>query len=119
MILRNLHFQIIIRSILIFVLALGAGISVILTKSYLVASVLLLIEIPVVYHLISYLNTTNRKISYFLESVQNNDSALLFTNRIANKSIKELYHGLSKVNKQIQELKIKNLEREQYFQIFA
>ncbi len=117
MILHNLHFQIIIRSMLIFVLALGAGISVILTKSYLVASVFLLVEIPVVYHLISYLNTTNRKISYFLESVQNNDSALLFTNRIANKSIKELYHGLTKVNRQIQELKIRNLEREQYFQI--
>lgn len=117
MILRNLHFQIIIRSMLIFILALGAGISVILTKSYLVASVLLLTEIPVVYHLIRYLNTTNRKISYFLESVQNNDSALLFTNRINNKSIKQLYHSLTIVNKQIQQLKIKNQDREQYFQI--
>jgi len=55
--------------------------------------------------------------SYFLESVQNEDFSLSFPTNISDKPTLELFHGLNKVNKQIQQLKIESCQQEQYFQI--
>ena len=116
MISRNLYYQIVFRVLLILVLALAAGWLVAIKVSFAIVSVFLFLEILAVFFLIKYLNTTNRGISYFLESVQNNDSALSFPDNITGKPIRELYLGLKKVNQQIQQLKIENQQREQYFQ---
>ncbi len=116
MIFRNLYFQIVYRVTLLVVLALGAGWSVLAGLSIYVTLLCLLLMIPLVYNLISYLNTANRKMSYFLESIQNNDSAMLFPDDTDEKYIRELYVGLNKVNEQIQRLKIERQQREQYFQ---
>jgi nitrogen fixation/metabolism regulation signal transduction histidine kinase len=70
----------------------------------------------VVVNLINYLNSTNRKLSYFLDAVHNEDSTLSFPTNIADKPTRELYQGLNKVNKQIQLLKIESRQQEQYFQ---
>ena len=86
------------------------------TKSFALASLCLFFEVPLTYNLIRYLNTTNRKMNYFLESIQNNESSLLFPTNISGKPIRELYQSLNKVNEQIQQLKIENQQREQYFQ---
>ena len=116
MISRNLYFQIISRVMLMVILALATGWSVTVKASVFLALVCLFFEVLVVINLINYLNTTNRRMSYFLESVQNNDSTLLFPTNITSKSIRELYEGLNKVNGQIQQLKIESQQREQYFQ---
>jgi nitrogen fixation/metabolism regulation signal transduction histidine kinase len=76
----------------------------------------LFLVLGMVINLIKYLNSTNRKISYFLESVQNEDSTLSFPTNITDKPIREIYQGLNKVNKQIQQLKIEGRQQEQYFQ---
>lgn len=116
MISRNLYLQIVFRVLTIVFVALAAGFIYAEKSSGLMAFVCLIIEIPLSINLIRYLNTTNRKISYFLDSVQNNDSSLIFPANITGKSIRELYLGLSKINEQIQRLKIENQQREQYFQ---
>ena len=116
MISRNLYFQIVIRVLVIVMVALVAGFVYAEKSSAGWTGFVLLFEIPLVFSLISYLNTANRRISYFLESVQNNDSTLLFPGNITGKSIRELYQGLNKINEQIQHLKIENQQREQYFQ---
>jgi len=116
MISRNLYFQIVFRVLLIVILALATGCTIALNGSFVIAFVCLIVEIPVVINLIDYLNTTNRKMSYFLESIQNNDSALIFPTDIKSKYIRELYQGLNKINEQIKKLKIENIQREQYFQ---
>jgi two-component system, NtrC family, nitrogen regulation sensor histidine kinase NtrY len=116
MISRNLYFQIVFRVVLIAAFALAAGYNIALKGSIIISSVCLILEIPAVLNLISYLNSTNRKLSYFLESIQNDDSTLLFPAKIINNPIRELYQGMRKVNEQIKQLKIENLQREQYFQ---
>jgi two-component system, NtrC family, nitrogen regulation sensor histidine kinase NtrY len=116
MISRNLYLQIVFRVLLIAVLALAAGFIIAVNGSIIISLVCLILEVPLTANLIGYLNTTNRKMSYFLDSVQNNDSSLLFPNNMSGKPISELYQGLNKVNQQIQQLKIENLQREQYFQ---
>jgi nitrogen fixation/metabolism regulation signal transduction histidine kinase len=115
MISRNLYFQIIIRVLLMTGIALLAGFAV-ATSYYSAAVFCLLVEIPVVVELIKFLNTINRKMNYFLESIQNHDSTLHFPTNISDKPIRELYKSLNKVNEQIQQLKIENQQREQYFQ---
>jgi nitrogen fixation/metabolism regulation signal transduction histidine kinase len=116
MISRSLYFQIIIRVLLIVFLALAAG--WIIASGQLVVFVYLCIFmiIIVVINLVNYLNSTNRKISYFLDSVQSEDSTLSFPANITTKPIREIYQGIDKVNKQIQQLKIESRQQEQYFQ---
>ena len=115
MISRNFYVQIIFRVVLLVAAALGAGFAV-ASESNLIAFVCVATIIPVVINLIQLLNTTNRKMSYFLESIQNNDSTLIFPTQISGKPIRELYDGLNKINEQIKQLKIENQQREQYFQ---
>ena len=114
MISRNLYFQIIFRVLLIVLFALLTGWAF-AESSFTLASLCLILQVPMVFGLINYLNTTNRKMKYFLESIQNNDSSLLFPTNISGKPIRELYQSLNKVNVQIQQLKIENQQREQYF----
>ncbi len=116
MISRSLYIQIIFRVLTIVLLALGAGYVLAVKGPVIIAAGCLIIEIPVIINLISYLNSTNRKISYFLESVQNDDSTLLLPANVRNKSARELFRGLNKINDQIKQLKIKNHQRDQYFQ---
>jgi nitrogen fixation/metabolism regulation signal transduction histidine kinase len=101
---------------LIVLLALAAGATVALQGSYTMLFLLLLIESMVVINLVKYLNTTNRKLSFFLESIENEDSTLLITANEPNQPIRELYQSLNKVNRQIQQVRIENRQQEQYFQ---
>ncbi|HUX94940.1 MAG TPA: ATP-binding protein [Bacteroidales bacterium] len=68
-------------------------------------------------NLIAYLNTTNRKIRYFFDSVRNDDSSLSFAGDEQNESLKGIYKSMNEVNKQIQQLKLENISQEQYFKI--
>jgi len=113
---RNLYFQIIFRVVLIVLLSLTAGF--LMASGHSATLILLCFSMVVIvtFNLIGYLNSTNRKISYFLESVQNEDSMLSFPTNITDKPIREIYQGLNKVNSQIQQLKIEGRQQEQYFQ---
>jgi two-component system, NtrC family, nitrogen regulation sensor histidine kinase NtrY len=113
---RNFNFQIIFRIVLIVLLSLIAGFLLASSQSGSLFFLCLVLVIIVIFNLINYLNSTNRKISYFLESVQNEDSMLTFATNINDKQIREIYQGLNKVNKQIQQLKIESSQQEQYFQ---
>jgi len=113
---RNFYFQIIFRIVLIVLLSLIAGFLKASGQSGTLFFLCLVLVTIVVFNLVNYLNSTNRKISYFLESVQNEDSMLTFATNLKDKPIREIYHGLNKVNKQIQQLKIESSQQEQYFQ---
>jgi nitrogen fixation/metabolism regulation signal transduction histidine kinase len=113
---RNLYFQIIFRVVIIVLFSLTAGFLLAINLYLSLVLLCFLIVVIVTFNLISYLNSTNRKISYFLESVQNEDSMLSFSTKITDQSIRGIYHGLNKVNRQIQQLKIEGRQQEQYFQ---
>ncbi|MEC3907016.1 ATP-binding protein [Tamlana sp. 2201CG12-4] len=65
--------------------------------------------------LIKFLNKTNRKIAFFFEAVENDDSAIHFPTHIKDKSIKDLHKSLNRVNFLIQKIKIENKQQEQYY----
>jgi len=66
-------------------------------------------------NLISYLNSTNKKIRFFFDSVRNDDSNLSFPVESGNTALNQLYQSMNRVNEQIQHLKIENRKQEQYF----
>ncbi len=116
MISKNLYFQLIFRVLILVFLTLAAGACIAFHHPASVVVLLLIIDAFVVINLLNYLNTTNRKLSSFLESVANDDSTLLFSSSEQSQPIRALYQSLNKVNKQIQQVKIESRQQEQYFQ---
>lgn len=116
MIIRNFNFKVIVRTLLIVLLSAFMGWLISSEKPFSLIFLFGLVDLFLVFALIHFLNSTNRKISYFLESVQNDDSTLSIPTKITDKSILGIYEGLNKVNRQIQQLKIESRQQEQYFE---
>jgi len=116
MIIRNFYFQTITRILAIAFLSALASWMIFAGKPFQFIVLVILTDILFIIFLVRFLSSTNRRISYFLESVQNDDSTLSMPTKVTDKSIHAIYQGLNKVNKQIQHLKIENRQKEQYFQ---
>jgi nitrogen fixation/metabolism regulation signal transduction histidine kinase len=67
---------------------------------------------------INYLNQTNRKLAFFLDSIKNDDTSITFQQDIKNKPVRELHQSMNKVNRYIQNYKIKAENREKLLQSF-
>lgn len=117
MISRNLYFNIILRVALIVLFSVLLGYVVFIDQSYRIPVLCFLAIVIVTISLVSYLNTTNRNIRFFFDSVRNDDSSLLFPTNLQNKTFNELHSSMNRVNQQIKDLKIENRSQEQYFQI--
>ncbi|MGE0077361.1 MAG: PAS domain-containing sensor histidine kinase [Bacteroidales bacterium] len=113
---KNLYLNIVIRVIAIVAMALCFGITITKDSPLVLSSGIILAIVIITANLIWYINSTNRKLNFFFEAVKNNDSTLLFPPDTSNKTLKELTARFNEVNKQIQQLKIDNQQKEQYFQ---
>jgi two-component system nitrogen regulation sensor histidine kinase NtrY len=116
MISRNFYFQLIFRVFVLTSIAIAVGYCIAAKWAISLVVLLLLAETVVVANLINYLNSTNRKLNFFLESVENEDSTLRFPFDESNQPIQALYQSLNRVNQQIQQVKIESRQQEQYFQ---
>jgi two-component system, NtrC family, nitrogen regulation sensor histidine kinase NtrY len=117
MISKRIYLNIIFRVTLILIFSLLTGYFVFEVKSFRFTVILFIVIIGLTFSLISYLNSTNRKIRFFFDSVRNDDSNLYFPIDERDSTFSELYASMNKVNRQIQQLKIENRQQEQYFQI--
>ena len=90
---RNFYFQLIIRVSLIVVTTLGLAFAVAWQRYFglVFCTVLLAIQ---VYALITFINSTNRKIAYFFDAIRNEDFTLRFPERVSIKSFNELNQSL-------------------------
>jgi two-component system, NtrC family, nitrogen regulation sensor histidine kinase NtrY len=112
---RNLYFNIIVRVLTIVVLSALLGYFLIVYPSLRISVICGLALSLVTINLISYLNSTNKKIRFFFDSVRNDDSNLSFPVESGNPALNQLYQSMNRVNGQIQHLKIENRKQEQYF----
>lgn len=115
MISKNLYINLIARVGIFAIIATGLGFTLAQCNTYTLPLVLLVALIVSGTNLIWYINSTNRKLSHFFEAIKNNDSALVFQSDSNNKILKSLASRLNEVNRQIQQLKIDNQQKEQYF----
>ena len=91
------------------------GYSAIIDHSLRFSIICILTLVILTVNLISYLNSTNKKIRFFFDSVRNDDSNLSFPAETRNAALNDLYKSMNRVNHQIQQLKIENRQQEQYF----
>jgi len=117
MISKNLYLNIILRVSLLVILSILLGYLISKDLSIRLSLVFFLVIVFMTISLIYYLNTTNRKIRFFFDSIRNDDSSLSFSVDEKNSSIREIYKSMTRVNTQIKQLKIENRNQEQYFQI--
>ena len=117
MISKNLYLNILIRVLLIIALSVLLGYLIFKSQSLRFIIICILFIIFLTISLLHYLNTTNRKIRFFFDSVRNDDSGFSFPGNTNNKTLRELYRSMNKINQQIQQLKIENRNQEQYFRI--
>jgi len=117
MISKNLYFNLLVRVLPLVALSVLSG-YLIATGRSLRFSLICFVAIAILTaNLISFLNVTNKKIRYFFDSVRNDDSNLFFPVEEKNKTVKEIYRNMNRINEQLQKLKIENRNQEQYFRI--
>lgn len=68
-----------------------------------------------IFGILKFFNRIPEKIAYFFNAVENEDSTLLFSEKIGDKPTQEMHRSLNRVNNLIQEAKLKNREQEQYY----
>jgi two-component system, NtrC family, nitrogen regulation sensor histidine kinase NtrY len=112
---KNLYFNIVLRVFSIVLMSCLLSYFIVIDKSFRFSIICIVIITILTINLISYLNSTNKKIRFFFDSVRNDDSNLFFPFEITNTSLSNLYQSMNKVNNQIQQLKIENRQQEQYF----
>jgi two-component system, NtrC family, nitrogen regulation sensor histidine kinase NtrY len=113
---RNLYINIALRVVSIVAFAILTAWVIVSDKPVIVSLTGVAVIALTTINLIKYLNSTNRKISYFLESVENEDSGLTFPLTENSRTIRDLGNSLDRINDQIRKLRIESRQQEQYFQ---
>ncbi|GAA3555437.1 sensor histidine kinase [Snuella lapsa] len=112
---KVLYYKIILRVLLILATSIGLAFSIL--QNHLDYSIYLgLILVAQVIGIIIFLNQTNKKIAFFFDAIENDDSTIHYPVHIKNKSLKALHHSLNKVNNLIQDIKIEHEAQEKYYQ---
>ena len=114
---RNFYFNILVRILSILLLSVLSGFMMASGSSIPLLLLCLAADVLIILSLVSYINQTNKKIAFFFDAVRNDDSSLTFPAESGNRSLKDLYRSMNRVNDQIQQLKIENRQQEQYFSI--
>ncbi|RIV43880.1 sensor histidine kinase [Flagellimonas pelagia] len=112
---RNFYIQLIIRVLLLTLTAILVAFSLVEQWYFTFGFCVILLTLQV-FSLISFINSTNRKIAYFFDAIRNEDFTLRFPERVTIKSFKELNQSLNRVNGLIQEVHLQLQIREQYYQ---
>jgi len=115
MVSRHIYLQLVLRIVLLTITAIIMAF-VYFKGHYIISGLLFSTLILQTYSLINYANHTNRKIAYFFEAIKNEDFTLRFPEKLSIKSLKELNHSLNMLNIMIQDIHIKKLAQEQYYQ---
>lgn len=111
---KHLHFRIIIK-VFFLVLACLAFAYFIVQKQLDFSIYVGIIIIIQVVGLIKFLNNTNRKMAFFFNAVENDDSTINYPTHTKDKSLNDLHKSLNRVNQLIQKVKIENRTQEKYY----
>ena len=112
---RNFYYRVILRVLIIVLTALAFAFAIVKLWYFTIVFSIVFLVLQV-YYLIRFINSTNRKISYFFDAIRNEDFTLRFPEKVSIKSFKELNHSLNRVNSVIQEIHLEMQVREKYYQ---
>ncbi|CAC9975500.1 GHKL domain-containing protein [Flavobacterium panici] len=110
----NFYLNIVLRIVFITISSLGFAFCFD-REFYIFSFLFLFILILQVLLFIRYINYTNRKLSHFLNGIENEDFTLHFPEKDLIKPFKNLNQSLNKVNSLIHELHLKKQAQEQFY----
>lgn len=117
MVYKNFTGIVLIRVVLLVVLSGSAAYSLMHSQwTYLALCVVL--TAFVVYGLMASYHSVNRKLSFFFDSIRNDDNTLHFPENVSSDSARRLHKSLNKVNHLISDIKVKSERRERFFREF-
>jgi nitrogen fixation/metabolism regulation signal transduction histidine kinase len=112
---KHFYRAIIIRLVIIIILA-GLVTYLYFNRHAILLSILFLILlILAVINIIRYFNSLNNWIASFLLGIENDDTTLKIPSNIDNKSIREVYAGIERLNKLFRQTKLEIGAQEQYY----
>lgn len=112
----SMNINLLIRSTLLVFNVVAASWFAFATNFPLWAVLLFTLAAIQIFLLLNYSNSINKKIAFFFDAIENNDSTLHFKENVNNKSLKKLNKSLNRVNQQIQNIKLQSKEQEQFYQ---
>jgi signal transduction histidine kinase len=92
----------------------GAGI-MIATGHYLSATMFVIAGGIIIILLIRIYNATNETITFFFDSLRNDDTTLHFATNFRNSTLTRLYESMNHLNRHFQEIRIRNEYNESYY----
>lgn len=112
---RNFYIQLIVRVVLLTLTAIAMAFSL-AHQWHFTTGVCALALVIQMFSLITFINSTNRKIAYLFDAIKNEDFTLRFPESATLESFKELNRSLNRVNGLIHEVHLQLQIREQYYQ---
>lgn len=112
---RSYNRLLFLRLMLVVLTSLAIGwlfnseVSRIIPVSLVLALIILLLE------LVRFLNKTNEQMTYFIQSIKNEDTTLRFPIKSGNSILNDLHKSLNDLNIILQETKVRSQIKEQYF----
>lgn len=112
---RNYTLSIISQSILLIVTGFVAAYFYFDQQNLLLSIILCSIAILQILFLLNTVNRISRTLTFFFESVQNDDTSLKFPTNIGNKNLDKLHKSLNRINELIRKIKVQNEYRERFY----
>jgi nitrogen fixation/metabolism regulation signal transduction histidine kinase len=114
MVFKSFNLSLVIR-LVIFALSI-AGLTMGLIHSEWIISIPLMLVLLISFsELIYFMNTINRKVAYFFDSVYNDDTTLHYSEHTRTRSLRALHESLNRLNRHIAEIKLKNEYNVRFF----
>jgi len=112
---NRFHLQLIFRVITLCI-SIAITTFLMLKLYYILAGVLIVFTGIQAYSLVYFLNTTNRKVAYFIKALINEDFTLKFNSTQNDTSLNALHLSLNQLNNKIQKVYMQNQTQEKYYQ---
>ncbi len=112
---RHLTIRLVARVIAIVMLAVAMGVMFCKNVALWISVLTACAELGLVIELVYFINSINRKITFFISAIRNNDTALKFPEQTGNSIINDLHHSLNELNIILQNAKINSRLKDQYF----
>ncbi len=114
MVYKSFNLAVLVRLLIFAILGIGLGITI-QSGNWIIAALFLLFLVISIWNLLYFLNAVNRKISFFFDAVNNDDTTLHFSEKLKSRSLNALHQSLNRLNQHISDIKIKNEHNEKFF----
>ncbi|SMO60949.1 Histidine kinase-, DNA gyrase B-, and HSP90-like ATPase [Saccharicrinis carchari] len=112
---KSFYLQLISRIMLIVTLSVVSTVCFLSDFHFVYGAACSIVMLIVIFRFIKFLNTVNEQISFFFESILNEDFNSVYALKRKSKILDKLNENLDKVNRKMQDALMANARQEQYF----